>query len=440
MTQDSLYAKRWLMVGVGALALAGVLAIVLVIARTPQLAELTLFKDLFGKSLVIHVDLSVLVWFLAATGMLWHLIPDEQPRSWLCLRYMRAAALWVFPAGTVLMASSLLMGGTPLKNNYVPVLTNAGFVLSLGLVLAGICLAALETLGRVRLADFRKEHGALYFGIASNAVIVLSSLLCFYLSAKGIAGRVQGEEMYDIIFWGGGHVLQFAYVQGMMVAWVMLADALGFPRLPRTPLMIVFALGPVMALAAPIAYLLYDTTSFEYRNFFTEQMEHALGIAPGLLGLLMIGKSVKHLPSVAHENRAFASALLMSLVLFFFGGVFGLLIVSENVLVPAHYHGSIVGVTLALMGVAYLLLPRFGGAAVAHTRLAFWQPVLYGAGQLMHISGLAYSGGYEVLRKTPGAVTDGARAAMGIMGMGGLLAIIGGILFVLVVWRSLRTK
>ena len=58
----------------------------------------------------------------------------------------------------------------------------------------------------------------------------------------------------------------------------------------------------------------------------------------------------------------------------------------------------------------------------------------------MHISGLAYSGGYEVLRKTPGAVTDGARAAMGIMGMGGLLAIIGGILFVLVVWRSLRTK
>lgn len=440
MNTQMLYAKRWLMVGVVALALAGVLAIVLVVARTPQLAALTLFKDLFGKSLVIHVDLSVLVWFLAAAGMGWHLIPETNPRNWHCLRYMRASGLWIFLAGTVLMALSLAMGGESLKNNYVPVLTNIGFALSVGLVLAGICLSALQTLARLRLSDFAGEDGVMHFGLACGALIVLIATLCFYLSAEQLGDRVHGEQRYEIIFWGGGHVLQFLYVQVMMVSWLVLAKALGLPSLPRRALFVLFALGPLAALSSPAVYLTHDVTSFEYREFFTRQMRDALGVAPGLLGLVVLIYFLRRIATVTREQRALASCLAMSLLLFCFGGVFGLMIVSENVLVPAHYHGSIVGVTLALMGAAYLLLPRFGGAPVAHTRMAFWQPMLYGFGQIMHISGLAYSGGYEVLRKTPGEVTSEARAAMGIMGLGGLLAIMGGILFVLVVWRSFRKQ
>ena len=42
------------------------------------------------------------------------------------------------------------------------------------------------------------------------------------------------------------------------------------------------------------------------------------------------------------------------------GGLIGFLISGSNVTIPAHYHGSIVGVTLALMGVCYLLLPKLG--------------------------------------------------------------------------------
>lgn len=437
------YARRWLLVGVTALALAGVLAIVLVIARTPQLAALTLFKDLFGRSLVVHVDLSVLVWFLAAAGMSWQLIPHRQERGWLCLAYMRSAGLWAFLAGTVLMALSLVMGGEALKNNYVPMLTNVGFALSLGLVLAGISLAALDALGRLRFADLRGEEGALNFGIASGAVMVLVAAICFYLSAEGVQGRVRGEQFYEIVFWGGGHVLQFLYVQVMMVAWLWLASAIGLRRFPSSLLYILFGLGLLSALSSPLAYRLYDVTSFEYKQFFTEQMRSGLGVSPALLGVLLVWRLLaKGIARTRTESegasKALYSALIMSLLLFCFGGVFGLLITGENVRVPAHYHGSIVGVTLALMGAAYLFLPRFGGRPVAGTRLAFWQPIVYGVGQLMHISGLAWSGGYEVLRKTPGEVTDAARAAMGVMGLGGLLAIIGGIMFVLVVWRSLR--
>ncbi|HLS86021.1 MAG TPA: cytochrome C oxidase subunit I, partial [Burkholderiales bacterium] len=107
------------------------------------------------------------------------------------------------------------------------------------------------------------------------------------------------------------------------------------------------------------------------------------------------------------------------------------------------YHGSIVGVTLAFMGLVYYLLPRMGFAPV-RGRLARWQPALYGGGQLLHIAGLLWSGGYGVQRKVAGAeqVLRGAEqvAAMGLMGLGGLLAVAGGLLFIVVVARSLWTS
>jgi heme/copper-type cytochrome/quinol oxidase subunit 1 len=111
--------------------------------------------------------------------------------------------------------------------------------------------------------------------------------------------------------------------------------------------------------------------------------------------------------------------------------------------IPAHYHGSIVGVTIAMMGLAYWLLPRLGFAAPM-PRLATWQTYLYGGGQLLHIAGLVWSGGYGVQRK----VADGALAersleqvlGMGLMGAGGLIAIVGGMLFVVVVAIAVRKR
>jgi heme/copper-type cytochrome/quinol oxidase subunit 1 len=75
--------------------------------------------------------------------------------------------------------------------------------------------------------------------------------------------------------------------------------------------------------------------------------------------------------------------------------------------------------------------------------LAALQPWVYGAGQLMHIVGLVWSGGYGVQRKVAGAeqVLRGAEqiAAMGLMGLGGLVAVAGGLLFIIVVLRSVWT-
>src|SRR5690606_41143375 len=141
------------------------------------------------------------------------------------------------------------------------------------------------------------------------------------------------------------------------------------------------------------------------------------------------------------ETRPLRAALITSLLLFSVGGGIGFLIEGSDVRVPAHYHGSIVGVTLALMGLAYALLPRLGYQA-PRSRIANWQPWLYGGGQLLHILGLVWSGGYGVQRKVAGAEqalrTPQEVFGMGVMGLGGAIAIVGGLLFIWVVLAAVR--
>ena len=128
------------------------------------------------------------------------------------------------------------------------------------------------------------------------------------------------------------------------------------------------------------------------------------------------------------------------MILFGIGGGIGFLIQGSNVTIPAHYHGSIVGVTLAFMGMTYDLLPRLG-CARPNTRLATLQPYVYGGGQLLHVLGLVWSGGYGVQRKVAGAEQglDGMEkiVAMGVMGFGGLVAIIGGLMFLVIVLTAM---
>ena len=139
--------------------------------------------------------------------------------------------------------------------------------------------------------------------------------------------------------------------------------------------------------------------------------------------------------------RTLQSALFWSLALFAGGGILGFLIQGSNTVIPAHYHGSIVGVTLAYMGVFYLLLPMLG-YPLALPRTARWQPVVYGIGQVMHIAGLAWTGGHGAQRKTVGTAEGMSRVqeivGMGLMGTGSLVAVIGGTMFLVVVLLSVR--
>jgi len=137
------------------------------------------------------------------------------------------------------------------------------------------------------------------------------------------------------------------------------------------------------------------------------------------------------------------NALSWSLLLFAFGGGISFLIRESNTIITAHYHATGGAVSVAFMGAAYALLPRIGFGR-ADAKLARWQPTIYGTGQLLHIVGLLWSGGYGVQRKVAGA-DQGLHgfaqiAGMGLMGIGGLIAVIGGLMFLYIVFRAMNAR
>lgn len=427
---------RWLWLGIMALGIAGAFALALVIGRAPQLKELEFFQQFFRVALVVHVDLSVLIWFLCIAGLGWTSLLLKYTRPW---PYWLAGGFFATAASTALIALSPLGGHWEvITSNYIPVLNNLPFVAGLGLLAAGILVVLLPVLGisvsRRRWTLLSNEEGM----FADAAFTTALSIAAFFLSGHLLEKGLPPEHRFEQLFWAGGHILQFTFTLLMMAGWVALSEAMGLTLKKGLVRIASFiAVGAAIMSALGFVKHPFDTSDFTY--YQTRIMIELGGLGAGLLAVGIIGK-LMYAHGITRVNRAYVSTLVASLVLFVAGGVLGLMISGQNVTIPAHYHGAIVGITLALMGYAYVLLPRFGYPSVAATRLAFWQPIVYGIGQLMHIGGLAYSGGYGVLRKTPAGETPllapDVKAALGVMGMGGLLAIIGGLLFVIVMLRA----
>ncbi len=427
-------AQGWLLLSVAALAVSGLYSILIVLARTPGVHDWLLWSDFFRPALVVHVNLAVVVWFAALGGVLWSLDTGSRFTG------LGWAALSLCALGTAVIATAPLAGPAhPLLNNYIPVLRQPYFVGGLAALGSGFALLVGRSfLAAAPVGSPFQASGALRIGLRAAAATAALALAAFAWSFIAIDEAAEGEGYFEYLFWGGGHLLQFTYTVLMLVCWAWLASASGAqpPVTPKTAAWFFAAAALPAAGAIPI-YLVHDVLSTGHRVAFTALMEYG-GLAAVPLGALIAAALLRaRRPDTA--QRPLRAALTASVVLFAAGGILGFLIRGVNVVIPAHYHGCIVGVTLAFMGLTYHLLDRLGFAPPA-PRLAWFQPYIYGGGQLLHILGLAWSGGYGVQRKTAGAAQALERlpeiAGMALMGLGGLIAIVGGLLFVVVVMLS----
>ena len=425
----------WLLLGLAALVIGGLFTILIVLSRTPFFQEIIPWKDFFRTALVVHVNLTVLVWFLAFTGALWSYNSSDIGRGagWL--------ALILASLGTLIIVLSPFTGEShPLMNNYVPVLQNSVFFVGLGVFGLGFCLLVIRSCFTSFDSDNQTSgETSLRFGLFVAVVASLFALGALLLSYLGINDGFEGLAYYDRLFWGSGHIIQFSHTQLMLVAWLWLASVSGaWLRISPRVTLFLFLLGLQPVLAAPVIYLVFDVSSGDHLFWFIQLMKYGGAIAAVPIGvaiLLSIIERWRPTPGFEIERNA----LIFSLLLFGVGGGIGFMISGSTVTVPAHYHGSIVGITIAFMGLSYYLLPQLGFKKVSG-RIARWQPGIYGGGQLMHIIGLAWSGGYNVARKS----TDAERgfeqvAGMGLMGFGGLVSIIGGIIFLVLMYLSLKS-
>src|SRR3989338_3321118 len=141
-------ASGWLWLGMASLVGAGLFAVLLVLSRTPYVQDIFPWVDFFHSALVVHVDLSVLLWFMAFAGVLWSLNSSARfvGIGWLAL-------VLASVCDAIIFLSSFVAFGKPLMSNYVPVIQSTFFFTGLIVFAIGVAVLVLRSLIAVPPAD-----------------------------------------------------------------------------------------------------------------------------------------------------------------------------------------------------------------------------------------------------------------------------------------------
>ncbi len=431
-------ALGWFLLGVLSLLLAGLLALSLVLSRMPMVQEYVPFLNDFHVLLVVHVDLSVLIWFISFAGVFWCIASTDK------IMWLGWTALFFSSLGTILIALCPFVGASnPLMNNYIPVLNDSLFLTGLFIFAFGFTLHITWALLTIRpFGGLLTGEGILRYGSYMGAITAALSLVAFIWSYLQAPLSYEPHPYYEVLFWGSGHILQFVHTIMMLVAWLWLVSLANINvKLGPKLLIVLFTSFPVVSLVGLFTYPFFDVTTSAHREIFTIVMQYGMGLPVVIIAAYVVAGVFYSNDYEDKGIKYLKSAIISSLGLFIAGGVIGYLIKGVNVTIPAHYHGVIVGVTIAFMGLSYYLLPALG-FRTPKGKIVELQPYIYGGGQLLSIIGLTIAGGYGVQRKVAGVVQglDSFKKifSMGLMGIGGVIAIIGGILFLVILLYSMR--
>lgn len=430
-------ARGWFLFAIGSLVLAGLLSLMLVIGRLPFLGWLFTDPMFFKRALVVHVDLSIVVWFQA--GTLAFLGLALGPRLH---RGMTAFSLALAVTGVIgLLVGALMPGALPVLSNYVPVIDHPMFFTGLICWFAGAGLFFALALATPARTDARALNPDTVIALRASAAANLLAIATFIGAWRTTPDAVP-SVFYELVFWGGGHVLQAANVATMLALWLFLLNR-WTGRAVLTPAVtkaLLVALVLPQVVMPPLAFI--GTTTTAYFSMATHLMRWT--IFPVVL--VVLGTSIVHVWRLRAElnwrDYRFVG-LAGSATLTVLGFILGSLIRSSSTLVPGHYHCAIGAVTIALMTAAYDFCTAVApeGSAAEHPRRACLQLMLFGGGQAVFGLGFALAGAYGLGRKQYGVEQHvrslGEYFGLGVMGLGGFVAVAGGIFFLAVMLRRI---
>lgn len=436
-------ARRWLGLALASLLLAGFFSLFLVVGRAPFLSGFFDDPHFFRRCLVVHVNLALVVWFYAFLAGLVSLLPGGPRRSPMPVLLSGAGVLLLVIAGGIPDA-------VPVLSNYVPMIDHPVFAAGLLLIAAGIGEAMIRVLVDRRGEPVIPFAPEAQLGLKAAAVAFLLAVLTVFGAWVGTPSDTITDLYFELLFWGGGHVLQFSSVAAMVAIWLHLVatgtgQAVVSPRIARFLfglLLLPLPFAPVIALAG--------TDGALYRIGATRLMQW--GIFPVVstfivLAVLAIVRHARTIGTRAVLTDAGIAGFAASAALTIVGFILGAMIRGSNTMVPAHYHAAIGAVTVAFMAGAFVLLPALGFPLRSRLqqRLAAWQPALFGFGQLVFAIGFGIAGANGMGRKVYGqeqhidSVVD--VLGLALMGVGGLMAMAGGLLFIGLIaaaWRARR--
>lgn len=432
--------RGWAWIAVGALAVAGVFALLLALSRVPGMDKAPLWPiDFFYKGLVIHVIFSLVIWLIGVFAFLTTVATreaaGEAPRAWLFGRIGQTLVLVAFPC---LFAPVFLDATQPELTNYVPLLRHPAY--ELGLVL--LALGALAPVVRLFLnLPGRRALSALTLAMAVGGFVYVLALGSFVIAGALLDQRGALGSERELLFWGGGHLLQFVYAIVLLTNWRLLASrSLGEAAVPDRAFRAAVGFVGLLAIPGPLFYaVLAPFSEAQHAAFRFLQFAVAVPTLLFAVALLQKARSARGAAAWPWRDPAFFT-LAASLALFALGGVMGFLITGSDTRTPAHYHAVITAVSVSSAG----MLLTFGLDALnlppVPARAVRWLIGLYAGGQFVASIGMFVAGGYGALRKTPsgvGTLDPVAAAGMAVHGMASIVTIVGGAAFVVIAIRAL---
>ena len=428
----------WAWLAVGALAVAGVFALLLALSRTPGMEKTPFWPiDFFYKGLVIHVVFSLVIWlqgvftFLVTVATL--KLASDDVRAAPLGRIGQGAVLLAFPC---LFAPAFLEATQPSLTNYIPIIRHPAYDLGLFALALGVLAPVVRLL--VNLPGRLASAPPIALAMALGSFVYVLALVCFSIATTLLAhsGELASREE---LFWGGGHVLQFVYAALMVTNWSLLARmSLGEQAVDKRIFVASIGLIALIAIGAPIFYAIFAPFSDSQREAF-RFLQFGIAAPALIFAASLVARALR----VAHpwpwRDPAFF-ALAMSLALFALGGVMGFLIDGSDTRTPAHYHAVITAVSVSSAGMLLTYgLKELGKtpAPPGATRLLLG---LYGGGQFVASIAMFVAGGYGALRKTPSGASSldtVAAAGMAVHGIASIFTILGGATFVIVAIRAL---
>jgi cytochrome c oxidase subunit I len=365
-----------------------------------------------------------------------------------------------------------------LFTSYVPLRADPNFYLGVILFAVGALVVVSLFFATLVVAKREKTYeGSLplvTYGAMTAAIIAVITLaqgaaiyIPTYLWSLGL--MEVDAQVYRMVWWGLGHSSQQINVAAMVSVWYLLgALTVGAVVLNEKVSRLAFVLYVLFISMAAAHHLLVDpgmgpawkvvNTSYFMYMAVLASMIHGFTVPAGIeLGQRLRGytKGVfGWLKSAPWGDPGFSSLALSIVVFGFVGGITGVTfgteqinIIAHNTLrIPGHFHATVVsGTAMAFMGLTYYVIPLIFRKKVAFWPLAKIQPYLFSLGMLIFSMSMTFAGTFAVPRRHWDITFTNAPfdlqfspavdLLLGIMAIGGLLAAVGGAIYILVtVW------
>jgi cytochrome c oxidase subunit I len=428
----------WAWLAVGALAVAGVFALLLALSRIPGMEKTPFWPiDFFYKGLVIHVVFSLVIWlqgvfaFLVSVSTL--KLAGDAVRAAPLGRLGQGAVLLAFPC---LFAPAFLEATQPALTNYIPIIRHPAYDLGLLALALGVLAPVIRLF--INLPGRLASAPPVAVAMALGGFVYVLALVCFGIATTLLAhnGELASREE---LFWGGGHVLQFVYAALMVTNWWLLARmSLGEKAVDSRIFVGCVALIALIAIGAPVFYAIFAPFSDSQREAF-RFLQFGITAPTLIFAVSLVIRALRSAARWPWRDPAFF-ALAMSLALFALGGVMGFMIDGSDTRTPAHYHAVITAVSVSSAGMLLTYGLKELGKPPAPPRATRLLIGLYGGGQFVASVAMFVAGGYGALRKTPsgaGSLDTVAAAGMAVHGIASIFTILGGAAFVIVAIRAL---